>query len=86
MDCVYLRRLILHVSSIVHRYVHCLSVCHSFLINIFRRFYVFISDLNETQKQYQSVALKFAKEEIAPKAAYHDKTGEVLFDNHIVLI
>ncbi|KAJ3664143.1 hypothetical protein Zmor_008335 [Zophobas morio] len=33
-------------------------------------------DLNETQKEFQAVARKFAREESAPVAAYHDKTAE----------
>jgi acyl-CoA dehydrogenase len=32
--------------------------------------------LSEDQKQLQELAKKFAKEEIIPKAAHHDKTGE----------
>uniref|UniRef100_A0A1I7Z8C1 medium-chain acyl-CoA dehydrogenase n=1 Tax=Steinernema glaseri TaxID=37863 RepID=A0A1I7Z8C1_9BILA len=33
-------------------------------------------DLSDTQREYQQVALKFAKEVIAPVAAHHDVTGE----------
>ncbi|CAH0546060.1 unnamed protein product [Brassicogethes aeneus] len=33
-------------------------------------------ELNETQREIQSVARKFAREEIAPVAAKHDETGE----------
>jgi acyl-CoA dehydrogenase len=36
--------------------------------------------LNEEQKSYQQMALKFAKEEIIPVAAEHDKTGEFPWD------
>lgn len=36
----------------------------------------YITELNETQKQIVDVASKFAKEEVAPVAAYHDETGE----------
>src|SRR6478752_8643314 len=32
--------------------------------------------LSDDQKQLQELARKFAKEEIIPKAAHHDKTGE----------
>jgi acyl-CoA dehydrogenase len=32
--------------------------------------------LSEEQSQLQELARKFAKEEITPKAAHHDKTGE----------
>src|SRR3954454_17768175 len=32
--------------------------------------------LTEEQQSYQELARKFAHEEIAPKAAYHDQTGE----------
>ncbi|KAJ8300609.1 hypothetical protein KUTeg_022128 [Tegillarca granosa] len=33
-------------------------------------------DLSEEQKEYQQLARKFAREEIIPVAAEHDKTGE----------
>jgi len=33
-------------------------------------------ELNDEQKEYQEVARKFAREEMIPKAAHHDKTGE----------
>lgn len=33
--------------------------------------------MNEQQRQIQETSLKFAKEEIIPKAAHYDKTGEV---------
>lgn len=36
----------------------------------------FIPELNDTQKEMQEVARKFAREEIAPAAAHHDETGE----------
>lgn len=36
----------------------------------------FSFELNDEQKEYQQLARKFAQEEIIPKAAYHDKTGE----------
>src|SRR6188472_816475 len=32
--------------------------------------------LSDEQKQLQELAMKFSKEEIAPKAAHHDETGE----------
>ena len=37
-------------------------------------------DLSDEQKQYKSLALKFAKEEIMPKAAHYDQTGEFPWD------
>ena len=37
----------------------------------------YVSDINDDQKAYQDVVKKFAREEIAPKAAHYDKTGEV---------
>uniref|UniRef100_A0A914XFI7 Uncharacterized protein n=1 Tax=Plectus sambesii TaxID=2011161 RepID=A0A914XFI7_9BILA len=33
-------------------------------------------ELSDLQREYQQAALKFAKEEIAPKAQHHDETGE----------
>ncbi|KAJ3664142.1 hypothetical protein Zmor_008334 [Zophobas morio] len=39
-------------------------------------------ELNDTQKEYQAVARKFAREEIAPVAAHYDKTNE--FPHEIV--
>ncbi|XP_019870335.2 probable medium-chain specific acyl-CoA dehydrogenase, mitochondrial [Aethina tumida] len=33
-------------------------------------------ELNDTQKEMQEVARKFAREEIAPAAAHHDETGD----------
>ena len=36
-----------------------------------------LSALSEDQKNYQELARKFAKEEILPKAAEYDRTGEV---------
>ncbi|CAD5233800.1 unnamed protein product [Bursaphelenchus xylophilus] len=36
--------------------------------------------LNDQQREFQKVALQFAKEEIAPKAAEYDKTGEFPWD------
>jgi len=33
-------------------------------------------ELNETQKEFQELARKFAEDEIIPKAAHHDRTGE----------
>lgn len=36
--------------------------------------------LNEEQKQMQDIARKFAREEIIPVAAHHDKTGEYPWD------
>ena len=35
-----------------------------------------ILELNAEQKEYQQLAKKFSQEEIIPKAAHHDKTGE----------
>src|ERR1043165_8547417 len=32
--------------------------------------------LTEEQQSYQELARKFSREEIMPKAAYHDQTGE----------
>ncbi|KHN70935.1 putative medium-chain specific acyl-CoA dehydrogenase 1, mitochondrial [Toxocara canis] len=37
-------------------------------------------ELSDTQREYQAVALKFAKEEIIPVAAHHDRTGEFPWD------
>lgn len=37
-------------------------------------------DLSDEQRQIQETALKFAKEEIIPKAAHYDKTGEYPWD------
>jgi len=37
-------------------------------------------ELSEEQKSIQATARKFAKEEIIPKAAHHDKTGEFPWD------
>jgi hypothetical protein len=34
-------------------------------------------ELTPEQKEFQLLARKFAQEEILPKAAHHDKTGEV---------
>lgn len=35
-----------------------------------------IIELNDTQKEFQAVARKFAKEEIIPVAADYDKSGK----------
>ncbi|KFD52424.1 hypothetical protein M513_06621, partial [Trichuris suis] len=40
----------------------------------------FCFELSEEAKNYQSVALKFAKEEIIPKAAHYDQTAEYPWD------
>ncbi|GAB6031526.1 hypothetical protein CHUAL_009295 [Chamberlinius hualienensis] len=40
----------------------------------------FCLELTEEQEQLKAVAQKFAKEEIIPKAAYHDRTGEFPWD------
>ncbi|GAB6031524.1 hypothetical protein CHUAL_009293 [Chamberlinius hualienensis] len=40
----------------------------------------FCLELTEEQEQLKAVAKKFAKEEIIPKAAYHDRTGEFPWD------
>lgn len=37
-------------------------------------------ELSEEQKEYQNLARKFAREEILPKAAHHDRTGEFPWD------
>jgi len=37
-------------------------------------------ELNEEQRSMQDMARKFAREEIAPKAPHHDKTGEYPWD------
>jgi acyl-CoA dehydrogenase len=37
-------------------------------------------NLTDEQREYQELARKFAHEEIIPKAAYHDKTGEYPWD------
>lgn len=37
---------------------------------------IFLVELNDTQREFQEVARKFAREEIVPVAAYHDETGE----------
>jgi len=34
-------------------------------------------EFTSEQREIQQVARKFAQEEIIPKAAYHDQTGEV---------
>ena len=36
-----------------------------------------VAELSPEQKEYQETARKFAREEIVPKAAEYDKTGEV---------
>lgn len=41
-----------------------------------------IADFSEQQQQFQQAALKFAKEEIIPKAVHYDKTGEVETNLH----
>ena len=33
--------------------------------------------LTDEQREFQQIARKFAREEILPVAAHHDKTGEV---------
>lgn len=40
----------------------------------------YFSDLSDTQKEVQSLALKFAKEEILPHAHKHDESGEFPWD------
>lgn len=37
-------------------------------------------DLTDEQKSIKDMARKFAREEIAPKVAHHDKTGEYPWD------
>jgi acyl-CoA dehydrogenase len=34
-------------------------------------------EYSNEQKEFQELARKFTQEEIIPKAAHHDKTGEV---------
>ena len=38
-----------------------------------------ISELSDECEEYKSVAHKFAREEIIPRAAHYDQTGEVIF-------
>ncbi|XP_040359366.1 probable medium-chain specific acyl-CoA dehydrogenase, mitochondrial isoform X2 [Ixodes scapularis] len=40
----------------------------------------FCFELSDEQREYQNLARKFAREEIIPKAAHHDKTGEFPWD------
>ncbi|KAL3247241.1 hypothetical protein MRX96_057176 [Rhipicephalus microplus] len=37
-------------------------------------------ELSDEQKEYQNLARKFAREEILPKAAHYDRTGEFPWD------
>jgi acyl-CoA dehydrogenase len=37
-------------------------------------------ELSDEQKEFQAVARKFAREEIIPVAAHHDRTGEYPWD------
>ena len=39
--------------------------------------YYFIAEITPEQQEYVDLARKFAREEIIPKAAEYDKTGEV---------
>ena len=39
--------------------------------------WIILTDLNEEQLEMQGLARKFAREEIMPVAAEHDRTGEV---------
>ena len=39
---------------------------------------MFLLALSDEQKEFQELARKFTREEIIPKAAHHDKTGEVV--------
>jgi hypothetical protein len=39
--------------------------------------YIYLKELSAEQKEYRDLARKFAQEEIIPKAAHYDKTGEV---------
>lgn len=41
---------------------------------------MFFSELNETQREFQELARKFAREEIIPVAAEHDRTGKFPWD------
>lgn len=52
-----------------------------FKTNILESFSIFFSfkELSPEQKEYQQLARKFAQEEIIPKAAHYDKTGEVFY-------
>ena len=36
-----------------------------------------LSEISDEQREFRDVARKFAREEIIPVAAHHDKTGEV---------
>ncbi|XP_064457394.1 medium-chain specific acyl-CoA dehydrogenase, mitochondrial-like isoform X1 [Ornithodoros turicata] len=40
----------------------------------------FCFELSDDQKEFQGLARKFSREEILPKAAHHDKTGEFPWD------
>jgi len=39
--------------------------------------FLFLSELTPEQREFQQVARKFTEDEIIPKAAHHDETGEV---------
>lgn len=56
------------------------STIQLYILNIFC--IIAIKELTPEQKEYRDVARKFALEEIIPKAAHHDKTGEVLINNY----
>lgn len=38
-------------------------------------------ELSDEQREFQDLARKFAKNEIAPKAVHHDRTGEFPWDS-----
>lgn len=51
-----------------------ISITSIIIINFL---FCFVLALNDEQKKMQELARKFAREEILPKAAHYDKTGEV---------
>lgn len=51
-------------------------VKHSTIPNELMQNVCFFVELNDTQKEFQAVARKFAREEILPAAAYYDKRNE----------
>ena len=44
------------------------------------------TELSPEQKEFQETARKFAREEIVPKAAEYDRTGEVLLLTVVVVL
>ena len=50
-------------------------------------FIILFKELTPEQKEYKATAAQFARKIIIPKAAHHDKTGEVLeLINHFTLL